>query len=38
MAKWGVTLTADEVAGVSTAQQFLDMVATSLERRARPSI
>ena len=33
MAKWGVTLTADEVAGVNTADQFEDMVATALERR-----
>ncbi|MRU14162.1 ATPase [Roseovarius sp. A21] len=34
MAKWGVTLTADEVAGVNTADQFEDMVASALERHA----
>ncbi len=34
MAKWGVTLTADEVAGVQNADQFEDLVATALERNA----
>jgi hypothetical protein len=32
MAKWGVTLTADEVSGVNTADQFKALVATALER------
>ena len=34
MADWGVTLTADEVSGVDTAEQFEALVATALERRA----
>ena len=37
MAKWGVTLTADQVAGVQTADQFEDLVATALERHAQAS-
>ncbi|WP_306151060.1 ATPase [Roseovarius sp. MMSF_3281] len=38
MAKWGVTLTADEVAGVQTAEQFEALVASALERDAQASI
>jgi hypothetical protein len=38
MAKWGVTLTADEVADVQTAGQFEDLVARALERHAQASI
>uniref|UniRef100_UPI0025ED5C81 ATPase n=1 Tax=uncultured Roseovarius sp. TaxID=293344 RepID=UPI0025ED5C81 len=34
MADWGITLTADEVSGVETAEQFETLVATALERRA----
>jgi len=34
MADWGITLTADEVSGVDTAEQFEALVATALERRA----
>jgi hypothetical protein len=34
MAKWGVTVTADEVAATRDAQAFDDLVATALERRA----
>lgn len=34
MAKWGVTVTADEVANVSSASQFDDLIAIALERRA----
>lgn len=36
MEKWGVTVTADEVAGVSSAEDFTGLVALALERRARP--
>ena len=34
MAKWGVTVTAEEVAGVRTPQDFTDLVAAALERRS----
>ncbi len=34
MEKWGVTVTADEVAGVSSAADFTRLVALALERRA----
>ena len=34
MADWGITLSADEVSGVDTAEQFEALVATALERRA----
>ena len=32
MAKWGITVTADEVAGLRTARDFEELVATALER------
>jgi hypothetical protein len=34
MSKWGVTVTADEVAQVTTPDQFDDLIATALEREA----
>ena len=36
MAKWGVTVTAEEVAGVRTPQDFTDLVATAITRKASP--
>lgn len=33
MAKWGVTVTADEIAAVHNAEDFTDLIATALERR-----
>ncbi|MFO7770426.1 MAG: ATPase [Roseovarius gahaiensis] len=33
MAKWGVTVTADEIAAVHHAKDFTDLIATALERR-----
>ena len=33
MAKWGVTVTADEVAAVQSESDFVDLIATALERR-----
>lgn len=35
MAKWGVTVTADEVAQVKTPQDFDDLIASALERDAK---
>ncbi|MEO1139626.1 MAG: ATPase, partial [Pseudomonadota bacterium] len=34
MAKWGITLTADDVSQVSSAEAFTTLVATALERTA----
>jgi len=34
MAKWGITVTADEVASLKSEEHFIDLVATALERRA----
>jgi len=33
MAKWGVTVTADEIAAVQDAENFTTLIATALERR-----
>ena len=34
MARWGVTVTAEEVAMVKTPAQFDTLIATAIERRA----
>lgn len=38
MARWGVTVTADEVGAMKTPVDFHDLIATALERRARNPI
>ena len=34
MSKWGVTITADEVMSLKREEDFTDLIATALERRA----